>query len=75
MSIQTLDVAALQSHQGAVDLEVGQGSDAGLLAAAMSGQSVAFGELFNRHKRRIFHLAQRLDSPRGSRALRSMSLL
>jgi|SRR5712664_3553166 RNA polymerase sigma-70 factor (ECF subfamily) len=60
MSIQTLDVAALQSHQGAVDLEVGQGSDAGLLAAAMSGQSVAFGELFNRHKRRIFHLAQRI---------------
>jgi len=60
ISTQTLDGAALQSDQWAVDLEAGQGSDARLLAAAKSGHSVAFGELFNRYKRRIFHLAQRI---------------
>lgn len=60
MSIQTLDGTAFQSHPWGVDLEAGQGSDAGLLAAAMSGNSVAFGELFDRHKRRIFHLALRI---------------
>jgi RNA polymerase sigma-70 factor (ECF subfamily) len=60
MSIQTFEAAALQSHQGTVDPEGGQGSDAQLLAAATSGDAVAFGELFNRYKRRIFHLAQRI---------------
>jgi RNA polymerase sigma factor (sigma-70 family) len=60
MSIQTLDGTVLQIDQWGVDMEVGQGSDAGLLAAAMNGNSVAFGELFNRHKRRIFHLAHRI---------------
>lgn len=60
MSIQTLGGAALQSNQWTVGLESGQDSDARLLAAAMSGHSVAFGELFNRYKRRIFHLAQRI---------------
>src|SRR6202158_6343951 len=60
MSIQTLDGSALRSNQWAVDLEAEQGSDARLLAAAKSGHSVAFGELFNRYKRRIFQLAQRI---------------
>src|SRR5258706_14234692 len=60
MSIQTFGGAALQSNQWTVDLEAGQDNDARLLAAAMSGHSVAFGELFNRYRRRIFDLAQRL---------------
>src|SRR3989441_9968430 len=60
MSIQTLDGAALQSNHRAAELETGRGSDAQLLAAAKSGHSAAFGELFNRYKRRIFHLAQRI---------------
>ena len=60
MSIQTLDGAALQGNQWAAELEAGRGSDARLLAAAQSGHSVAFGELFNRYKRRIFDLAQRI---------------
>jgi len=60
MSIQTFGGAALQSNQWTVDLEAGQDNDARLLAAAMSGHSVAFGELFNRYRRRIFHLAQRI---------------
>jgi RNA polymerase sigma-70 factor (ECF subfamily) len=59
MSLQTLDGAALQSDQSAVDLEGGQGGDARLLAAK-SGHSVAFDELVNRYKQRIFHLAQRI---------------
>jgi RNA polymerase sigma-70 factor (ECF subfamily) len=41
-------------------MEAGQGGDARLLAAAKSGESIAFGELFSRYKRRIFHLAQRI---------------
>ena len=60
MSLQTFDGATLQSHQWTVGLEAGQSNDAQLLAAATSGDSVAFGELFNRYKRRIFHLAQRI---------------
>jgi RNA polymerase sigma-70 factor (ECF subfamily) len=60
MSTHTLDQAALQSKHLALDLESGQGSDARLLAAAKSGHSVAFGELFNRYKRAIFHLSQRI---------------
>src|SRR2546425_2748108 len=60
MSIQTLDGAALRSNQRAADLEAVRGGDAQLLAAAKSGHSVAFGELFDRYKRRIFHLAQRI---------------
>jgi RNA polymerase sigma factor (sigma-70 family) len=60
MSLQTLDGAALQSEQWAPDMEAGQGGDARLLAAAKSGESIAFGELFSRYKRRIFHLAQRI---------------
>src|SRR3981189_640672 len=60
MSMQTLGAAALQSNHWTVDLEGGQDSDARLLAAAMTGHSVAFGELFNRYRRRIFHLAQRI---------------
>lgn len=60
MSIQTLDGASHQSNQWAAELEAGQGSDAQLLVVARSGHSVAFGELFNRYKRRIFHLAQRI---------------
>src|SRR6266404_2399059 len=60
MSIQTFGGAALQSNQWTVDLEAGQDNDARLLAAALSGHSVAFGELFNRYRRRIFHLAQRI---------------
>ena len=58
--MQTLGAAALQSNHWTVDLEGGQDSDARLLAAAMTGHSVAFGELFNRYRRRIFHLAQRI---------------
>ena len=60
MSIQMLDGAAPQSNQWIAELEAGRGGDAQLLAAAMSGHSVAFGELFDRYKRRIFHLAQRI---------------
>ncbi|HXM93908.1 MAG TPA: sigma-70 family RNA polymerase sigma factor [Candidatus Dormibacteraeota bacterium] len=60
MTIQMLDGAAVQSNQPAVELESTQGSEAQLLAAAKNGHSVAFGELFNRYKRRIFHLAQRI---------------
>jgi RNA polymerase sigma factor (sigma-70 family) len=60
MSNQTIDGVALQSDQWGANLEAGQGSDARLLAAAKTGNSVAFGELFNRYKRRIFHLAQRI---------------
>ena len=60
MSMQSLEGAALQINQRPVKLEAGPGSDAQLLAAARRGHSVAFGELFNRYKRRIFHLAQRI---------------
>jgi RNA polymerase sigma-70 factor, ECF subfamily len=60
MSLQTLDGAALQNDQWTVDLEAGQGNDARLLAAAKSGHSVAFGELYNRYKRRILRLSQRI---------------
>ena len=60
MALQTLDGAALLNDRWAVNLEAGQGNDARLLAAAMTGHSAAFGELFNRYKRRIFHLAQRI---------------
>jgi len=60
MSIHTLEGGAFQSNQWAAELEAGRGSDAQLLTAAKSGHSVAFGELFNRYKRRIFHLAQRI---------------
>src|SRR5882762_571830 len=60
MSIQTLDGGAFQSIQWAAELEAGRGSDVQLLAVARNGNSVAFGELFNRYKRRIFHLAQRI---------------
>src|SRR5882762_5664648 len=60
MSIQMLDGAAPQSNQWIAELEAGRGGDARLLAAAMTGHSVAFGELFNRYRRRIFHLAQRI---------------
>src|SRR3984893_4151395 len=60
MSIQTLDGGALLNDRWAVDLEARQGRYAQLLVVARSGHSVAFGELFNRYKRRIFHLAQRI---------------
>src|SRR6266436_192913 len=60
MSIHTLEGGAFQSNQWAAELEAGRGSDAQLLTAAKSGHSVAFGELFNRYKRRIFHLTQRI---------------
>ena len=60
MSIQTLDGATLQSNQRTAKLDARLDSDAQLLAAAKSGHSVAFGELFNRHKRRVFSLAQRI---------------
>jgi RNA polymerase sigma-70 factor (ECF subfamily) len=60
MPLQRFDGAALQSDQWNVDLEAGPGGEARLLAAARNGNSVAFGELFNRYKRRIFHLAQRI---------------
>src|SRR3981189_1885279 len=60
MSIHTLDGAAHQRHQRTAELEAGRGSDARLLAAAKSGHSAAFGELFSRYKRRVFHLAQRI---------------
>jgi RNA polymerase sigma-70 factor (ECF subfamily) len=60
MSVQTLDVPTLQSGQWGADLESGQGSDTRLLAAAKNGESMAFGQLFSRYKRRIFHLAQRI---------------
>jgi RNA polymerase sigma-70 factor (ECF subfamily) len=60
MSIQTLDGAGFQSNQRSAELEAGRESDAQLLAAAKRGHSVAFGELFNRYRRRIFSLAQRI---------------
>ena len=60
MSIHTLDGAAHQSNQRTAELQAGRGNDARLLAATKSGHSVAFGELFNRYRRRIFHLAQRI---------------
>jgi RNA polymerase sigma-70 factor (ECF subfamily) len=60
MSIQALDGADLQIEQWAVDLAKKQDSDVRLLAAAKSGDSAAFGELFNRYKQRIFHLARRI---------------
>ena len=60
MSMQRLEGAALQINQRPAELEAERGSDAQLLAAAKSGHSVAFGELFNRYKRRIFSLAQRI---------------
>src|ERR1700682_2588266 len=52
MSNQTLDGAVLRSDQRVVDVESGKGNEARLLAAAKSGHSVAFGELFDRYKRR-----------------------
>ena len=60
MSIQALDGADLQNHEQSLDLAIRRDSDVRLLAAAKSGDSGAFGELFNRHKRRIFHLARRI---------------
>jgi RNA polymerase sigma-70 factor, ECF subfamily len=60
MSLQTFDGAVLQNDHWDAELEAAPGSDARLLAAARSGQSIAFGELFSRYKRRIFHLAQRI---------------
>jgi RNA polymerase sigma-70 factor (ECF subfamily) len=60
MSMQMLEEAALQINQRPAELEAERGSDAQLLAAAKSGHSVAFGDLFNRYKRRIFSLAQRI---------------
>jgi RNA polymerase sigma-70 factor (ECF subfamily) len=60
MSIQTIDGAALESNPWAARLEAGRDSDAQLLAAAKGGDSVAFGELFNRYKGRIFRLAERI---------------
>ena len=60
MSVQMVDGAALLNDRWAVNLEAGPGGEARLLAAARNGNSVAFGELFNRYKRRIFHLAQRI---------------
>ena len=60
MSLQTFEGAAHQSEQWSPEMEAGQGADARLLAAAKSGESIAFGELFSRYKRRIFHLAQRI---------------
>src|SRR6266849_7028745 len=60
MSLQAFEGAALQSEQWSPEMEAGQGADARLLAAAKSGESIAFGELFSRYKRRIFHLAQRI---------------
>jgi RNA polymerase sigma-70 factor, ECF subfamily len=61
MSTQIFDeVSALQSGQWAVDLEDEHDSDTQLLTAAKGGHSVAFGELFSRYKRRIFHIAQRI---------------
>jgi RNA polymerase sigma-70 factor, ECF subfamily len=60
MLTQTFDGATIQNHQWAVNLDAEQDSDARLLTAAKSGHSHAFGELFNRYRRRIFHLAQRI---------------
>ena len=60
MSIRMLDGAAHQTNQRTAELGAARGSDVRLLAAAKSGHSAAFGELFNRYKRRIFHLAQRI---------------
>src|SRR5260370_19292750 len=60
MSIHTHDGAAHQSNQRTAEPEAAQGSDARLLAAAKSGHSVAFGELFNRYRGRAFYLAQRI---------------
>jgi len=60
MSVQTFDEAKLQSNQWSTNLEIEQGDDSRLLAAAKSGCSLAFGELFNRYKRRIFHVARRI---------------
>src|ERR1700730_3671239 len=60
MSIQTLDGATLRNNYWADDLKAGQDGDAWLLAAAKSGHSAAFGELYHRLKRRVFHLAQRI---------------
>jgi len=60
MPTQTLDGTAQEGRQWAAEMEAGRGGDARLLAAAKRGHSVAFGELFNRYKRRIFHLAQRI---------------
>src|SRR6266852_3191546 len=60
MSLQAFEGSALQSEQWSPEMEAGQGADARLLAAAKSGESIAFGELFSRYKRRIFHLAQRI---------------
>ena len=49
------------NHQRAAEREVEQlVSDDHLLAAAKSNDSLAFGELFNRHKLRMFHLAVRI---------------
>jgi RNA polymerase sigma-70 factor, ECF subfamily len=60
MSRQKLDGAAQPNDRWAVDLEAGQSNDARLLAAAKSGHSGAFGELFNCYKQRVFHLSQRI---------------
>jgi RNA polymerase sigma-70 factor, ECF subfamily len=60
MLIQALDRVGLEIDKWADDLAIRRDSDLRLLAAAKSGDSAAFGEIFNRHKRRIFHLAQRI---------------
>jgi RNA polymerase sigma-70 factor (ECF subfamily) len=60
MAIQIFDRAALNTEQFAVEMENGQHGDTRLLVAAKSGQSIAFGELFTRYKRRIFHVVQRI---------------
>jgi len=60
MLIQALDGVGLEIDKWADDLAIRRDSDLRLLAAAKSGDSAAFGEIFNRHKRRIFHLAQRI---------------
>jgi RNA polymerase sigma-70 factor (ECF subfamily) len=60
MSTQALDGADHQIDQWAVDSAIRQDSDVRLLAAAKSGDSAAFGQLFNRYKQRIFHLARRV---------------
>jgi len=60
MSMQTFQEAALPSNHLPLEMQAGLGTDAPLVAAAMNGHSGAFGEIFTRYKRRIFHLAQRI---------------
>jgi RNA polymerase sigma-70 factor, ECF subfamily len=64
MPIEIVDGAAHLNdlnYQRTAERGVGQLlSDDHLLAAAKSNDSLAFGELFNRHKRRMFRLARRI---------------